>query len=639
MLLGLISSFGVVLGLGSLFPMRGVGFTLFIGSVLLPLSLLIGNMYLGLPLFWISLLIVGIAFFGLIKLTVKSRPILRNGWKLALLHPGLLLPMLIFIVGLFSDQATYLLWNFDEFASWGSWAKQIFVADTFWREDMETLRSYPKGWPLAIAFAHFPSDSYNEFRGIALLAIFHVALLALFFDLIRKILEIESGCSGKISFLIAWSLILLLLAAEVSWKLLPPSLLIERPVMYWSLGLFSLGLMAWYEEKTQPILFIGMGLILASALTLKTPTSSLAIPTIIIGFLYWKSHHVREIPLPKLALYLLLPFAIIAGLWIAQSSDQNVSVGFRIYFDDVIRERFFNVTALLMTAFTDYLGAYKSPLTGLGIIGLITAFWSARQRNVVIALLIFVAMSWLGLWPLYMFSILGNEHEALPSFQRYARLPIRLIHFFGLVLLAVNLFAYSRLNFSWFQVILREKNLIRLCYLAILLLGGYQFWSANQSFSDMALRTYGSTTADLNRAERIAVFQVHSKRLNTLIKELKLSTPSTLFISQGGDGFVQSMARYYSIGNLKNSTLRSYKISGGWSWGPGRKNMWMRKTTKETFSQLISGNEIIWPYKLDDWTTSVLKNFTDDQQCRQDLSDYFLIKINNQFKCFSKNLN
>ena len=174
-------------------------------------------------------------------------------------------------------------------------------------------------------------------------------------------------------------------------------------------------------------------------------------------------------------------------------------------------------------------------------------------------------MSWLGLWPLYMFSILGNEHEALPSFQRYARLPIRLIHFFGLVLLAVNLFAYSKLKFPWFQVILRENNLIRLCFLAIFLLGSFQLWTINESYLDMSHETHGSANTDLNRAERIKVFQVHSKRLNSLIEELKLSTPSTLFISQGGDGFVQSMARYYSISNLKNSNFRSYKIKSGWS--------------------------------------------------------------------------
>ena len=638
MILGLLSSFGVVLGLGSLFPARGIGFRLFMGSVLLPLSLLIGNMYLGLPLFWLSLLIAGCAVFGLIKLKLKSPTLSRDGWAIMLLHPGLLLPSLIFILGLSTDPSTYLLWSFDEFASWGSWAKQIFIADTFWREDMETLRYYPKGWPLAIAFAHFPTASFDEFRGIALLAIFHIALLALIFDLIRKMLEKESGCSRKISFLMAWSLILLLLAAEVSWKLLPPSLLIERPVMYWSLGLFSIGLMAWYEENSQAVLFVGMGLILASALTLKTPTSSLAIPALLIGFLYWKSHSTREISLPRLALYLLLPFVIVAGLWLAQSSDQNVRVGFKIYFDDVIRERFFDVTSLLTAAFSDYLGAYKSPLTGLGIVGLITALWSARQRNVVIALLIFVTMSWLGLWPLYMFSILGNEHEALPSFQRYARLPIRLIHFFGLVLLAVNLFVYLKLNFSWFQVILREKNLIRLCFIAIFLLGSFQLWTINQSYLDMSLRTHGSTTTDLNRAERIKVFQVHSKRLNSLIEELKLSTPSTLFISQGGDGFVQSMARYYSIGNLKNLNFRSFKIKSGWSWGPARKNMWMRNSNKEKFRQMITSSDIIWPYKLDDWTTSVLENFAADEQCRQYLSNYFFIKINEQFKCFPKKI-
>jgi hypothetical protein len=66
--------------------------------------------------------------FGTIKISVMSRPLMRDSWKMILLHPGLLLPTVIFIVGLFANHSTYQLWSFDDYSSWGIWAKQIFIS-------------------------------------------------------------------------------------------------------------------------------------------------------------------------------------------------------------------------------------------------------------------------------------------------------------------------------------------------------------------------------------------------------------------------------------------------------------------------------------------------------------------------------
>jgi hypothetical protein len=501
---------------------------------------------------------------------------------------------------------------------------------------------YPKSWPMTVAFAQLPFEKYDEFRGIAFLAIFHVAILAIFFDLIKLVLERESGISQKLSFVISWLIILFLISIEASWELLPPSLLIERAVMYWSIGLFTLGFFAWYSKNSQMQYLMSMGIILASAMGLKTPTMSLAIPAALIGLLYWKSQFseaqssVSKISLIKIAACLLLPLAIILTMWISHTSQQSIKVGLDINFDETFIERFFNLSALLKEAFTNYLVSFKSPLTGAGIIGLITALWFPNQRGVAIALLTYIVLSWLGMWPLYLFSIGGNEHEALPSFQRYVRVPIRLIHYFGAALFLINIFTFLKLReYPFIKVIFRAKYLFRASGILIVLLGGFQIWSINRSYLDMEFRIFGSTTSAPHRAAKIRSFKAQSERLNTLIKELRLATPSTLLISQNGDGFVQRMAHYYSISDSKHSKLFNYKLISQWSWGPVSNNMWMRKTTVEDFGKFVAAKDIIWPYKLDSWTTNILLNFIDNEKCRENISDYFLIKQKNKFQCFA----
>jgi hypothetical protein len=643
MLEGLLFGTAIIVGIGIWFSGAGYGFAFFLGCVCLPLILFLGNTIVGIPLLWVTWAIIIFAASGYVRFIYQLNKVGNPNWRNILPHPLFVFTGILLIFGTVMNYTPYLPWSFDEFSTWGSWAKQIFVADTFWREDMVNIyRTYPKGWPMVVAFAQFPFTTYEEYRGIALLGLFHIAVLALFYDVIRLILERDSNCSQTASSFISWTIILLLVSAEASWKLLPPSLLIERPVMYWSLGLFAVSLLAWNSEKYQPFVLFGIGLTLASALTLKTPTSSLAIPVSIIGFVYWK----RQIKLGTLAsstlslarimIYLFLPFLITAGLWIAHSTNDKVPIGFEIYFDQEIFDRFLSLTLLLKNAFVEYLSLYKPPLTGFGLIGLISAFWFPQQRVVAIALLTYVAIGWLGIWPLYMFNIFGNEVEPLPSFQRYVRLPLRMIHYFGLAFLAVNLFHFFQSkNLAFIKLLFKEKIMIGVCSFAIIFLISFQLWTVKQSYLDMGLRVFGSTTTDLMRADNIRKFRIQSESLKKIIRTLNLSIPEILLISQGGDGFAQRMARYFSIGNLRNDNLHIYRVSKRWSWGKEKKNQWMQKISDENFRKIISQAKLVWPYNLDPWSTNILSSLIDDKNCRRKLTNYFLVKINNKFQCFA----
>ena len=282
MIEGLVIGFIVIVGLGSLFPKTNpsFGFILFGGSVLIPLALFILTAFIGLPIFWSGVLIMGISIINLFRLLIFDPYRLNTFSQYLLFHPGILLPLSILLIGLFTDYSSYLLWNWDEFSSWGSWAKQSFVTDAYWHKNMFYIGTsqYPKGWPITIAFSQVPFSLYDAYRGIALLTLFHTAVLALTFDVLRLIIEKEAAASKKISFLLSWLIILLLITAESSWKLLPPSLLIERPVLYWTIGLFMLTLMTLYQEHSQNQIFICIGTVLASGVVIKTPTLIRRIP-------------------------------------------------------------------------------------------------------------------------------------------------------------------------------------------------------------------------------------------------------------------------------------------------------------------------------------------------------------------------
>jgi hypothetical protein len=540
------------------------------------------------------------------------------------------------------------LWNWDEFSSWGSWAKQIFIADTSWREDMFAIYpTYPKGWPMTVAFAQVPFTGYDEYRGIAFLTLFHIALLALTFDVTRLILEKEIKLSKTISFLLSWVILLILISSESSWKLLPPSLLIERPVLYWSIGLFILSFFIFYSKGDQHIIFVLIGLLLASGLSLKTPSLVLTIPAGFIGIMFWINRRKSsEIPIEnisaiKIVSYLFGPVLIVASLWSLQSYDKGINTSFPSLFGTISQTQFLIISELIKTESLNYLSSYKFPLTVLSVLGLFSSIFFQRQRNTVLAVLIFSFITWVTLWPLYLFNMSSGDMAStwphLSSFARYIRLPIRVIHYIGTILFFINLFILLKSkNIFWLKLILADDKLKVICYIVIANLTFIQISSINKVYLDMESRTHGSTTTDLTRAAKIKRFRAEATRLNNLIKKQKLSNPDVLFISQRSAGLSFRMAGYYSIKDQRGGNIQNYKLKEGWSWGLKKENTWMRQTTNKKFGNLILESKIIWPHQLDKWSKNLLAPFIRNSHCKKNLKTYFLIKLNGIFQCVSK---
>ncbi len=654
MIEGLLIGFLVIVGLGNLFPKVNFsfGFILFNGSVLLPLILFVLTAFVGFPVFWSGVLIIGISIVNLFRLLIFYSHRL-NGYSLYLFfHPGILLPISILLIGLFTDYSSYLLWNWDEFSSWGSWAKQSFVTDAYWHKDMFYIGTpqYPKGWPITIAFSQVPFSLYDEFRGIALLTLFHIAVLALTFDVLRLIIEKEAEAPKKISFLLSWLIILLLITAECSWKLLPPSLLIERPVLYWTIGLFILTLMALYQRDSPNKIFICIGTVLASGVVLKTPTLILVIPAGLICLLYWKREYfnlnfrVTRFTLFRLIIYVFAPPLIIISIWSLHSHSESPSVELPKLLGIFSQDEFYTLSNQIKIASIEYLSSYKPFLTIVGIFGFVSVLWYPRQRILLLAVPVFFIVSWMTLWPLYLFNMSNadmiHSWPNLSSFQRYVRLPIRIIHYIGPALLAINMFSKMKSNdITWLRVIMREKYLVPFLFISTVILGTFQVYSVNNIYHDMGHRLYGSTTNDPLRASRLKSFRAQAKTLNALIKNHDLSTPRVLFISQGNTGFARVMANYYSMHNKRGGKLQKYKLQDGWSWGPRKTNVFVRVTSEGQFKNLIIKSKIVWPHQLDIWSKNILSNFIKNTNCKQNIVKFFLININDILLCYPKNVN
>jgi len=550
-----------------------------------------------------------------------------------------LLPALVFVVAATQDDLSYLPLNWDEFASWAAWCKQVFVADTWWREDMiGSLRNYPKGWPMAAAFAQWPFQSFAELRAIALLGLFHISVLAMLFDFLRTAFVRQVGLEKRLSFFLSWIVILLLLAGEASWKLLPPSLLVERPVLYWAMGLFTLALVAWQDEKHGFRTIGCMGLVVASAITLKSPMTALMVPAAFFGILHWWRAE-REFGALRrtVSLVAILSAVLVPGLFVVVAH-AFVSPDFGASSDGgllrTLLEKIGPLSTAIISSLTAYIVSYKFLLTIVSLIGLASGLGKPHQRPMVFGLALFVVSYWLGLWPVYLFVISGNELETLPSLPRYARLPLRLMHVFGPALLALNVTAY---------VMAKKGKLIRLRWNAKPVVGGlaafvlasvmFQARGLDLAFLGMRERPF----EDRNDVTAIKRLKAEGARLTALVDQVGIASPLVAVIDQGDPGMRHRIAHYYGIGSNRGGPVHRYRVLGSWSWGETPINMWMRKTDQEGFLKILMASDVIWPVTLDDWAESAVSPLGDTPECRERPMDFFLIKTASAaFRCIQK---
>ena len=141
------------LGLGSLLPLKSLGARVIVGSAMTTLLLLMLNIFTKQQFSNLVLMILIISIFGIVKFIFSLK---KNSRGLVLFHPIFILPMILIIFLLISENISYQSIDWDEFSSWLYWTKELYLADSLLLNDMkwQSLK-YPQGWPVSLSFPQF----------------------------------------------------------------------------------------------------------------------------------------------------------------------------------------------------------------------------------------------------------------------------------------------------------------------------------------------------------------------------------------------------------------------------------------------------------------------------------------------------
>ena len=593
---GLILFLAIALAFGTPFTALGLGGAAALGSSIAVLGLFCATVFAGLAVSTASWILVSAAAMTIIAAAVWRRPRPTVWW---LAHPIIWLPALVMVTAQVKGVPEYLPVNWDEMSGWASWVRQIMAADTWWRADMES--SYPhytKAWPILAAAMTKLRGSDSLSVGIGVLCAWHVSVLAAVYDVAVGSLRQRLNLRPAVVTSLAWILLLAVILGEATWKMLPPSYLIEHPQIYPAVAFFCFGFLALRPDPGQPSPLLSWGaagIAMATAYAVKTPMAALSVAALV--FLFFADER------RKRAAAIFLPLALtVAGWSVVKPSIPSDTTAL----SDAI-DRLVYTLPKLGHEFPQYLLSWKLPMTIAGFLGLALCFRTGRQhvreRGLAAALTTFTTAIWLGLLPLYMFAIWPYE-PTLPSLPRYMSTPLRLVHLFGPVLLAVELLALAWCLPTFRRLLSSRPVTAGLPFIVIGLAALLSMMTA-RSIAAMA------THPDFGREAFAEVQAVHAIQptIDQAVQEDGANHPRVLVIDQGGAGFSAVILHFLSIrapGPDPAPDVHRFRVAPYWSFGPHPVNMWMQQTDGPALRAMVSHDPVVWLYRLDSWARQEL---------------------------------
>lgn len=614
---GLLLFLALSAGFGLPFTVLGLGGALAFGASLTVLTLFCATVFAGLAVSTAAWVTCGLALVtgGIGWLFYRPRP--TNAW---LNHPALWLPLMVVATGVVVGTPHYLPVNWDEMSGWASWTRQIMAADVSWRADM--LNSYPgyiKGWPVLAAAMTRVLGSTNLSVGIGVLTAWHCLVLASVYDMTTHILRRRNAFTDSVRQAMAWVFLLVLILGEASWKLVPHSYLIEQPQLYPAIAFLCFGALAVSAPAASKIRFLALaaaGLTLATAYTIKPPMMALSFGALF--FLKGTPTGYRRVAAAGL---LFAPLLLVMVGWsfaLPAQASHGMALSSMV---TSMQDRGAAILPRLMTQFTAYFLSWKVPMTAFGIVGLILSLrlrgqTSADQKAVALCLATYAFVTWIGLLPLYMYVIIPWSNE-LPSLPRYMGIPLRLIHLFGGLFIAIEVSVWA----STYPMVRRWTEGGALSW-AISVLIGLQVAMTGRAITSLFLHP------DIGRDAYAQVIRVHDSvpLIHQTVIKSAIPDPEIAVLDQGGDGYASVILNYYSIrapGN-PSASVHYFHLAKDWSFGPAPLNIWMRAADASTFRQTLSQSPILWINRPDSWSLAALSPLVGD--CSGDLSGQVLLR-------------
>ncbi len=497
------------IGLGNLIPApsddlsKAPGYLSFVGVCLLVNLLYFFIVIAGLSFATALAGVASLATLGWIRWCRTARPNFSLSYGAPLgAHPLVLLPVIIVGSGLAWTPVSFLPYGDDTYANWLSHAKQIWLVNDFWFPGMMSAAlGYPPGWHLLLAFSGGFWGSFIEAHALAAPMVFHVALLAMAFDLCRAVLLRRFELEHRTSTGLALFAILFLLAIEGAWKLMPTLLLSGMPLFYSAIGVILMLAMFWLPGALGWRVALAIGIGTGAHYLLKS--QGLALVPLIVVAVFVATLVTRARYGPWLAaaggltVLAALPVLVEILSWkIVSPASMKCSLNVGHIFSGSLAEfgrpgsSWITIGRDLLAGTGDHLWRYKLPVTILALIGLCWGLTHTYTRWLCLAVVGYACIYMIAVYVTYV-GCPDGFNAYLSSLTRYLQLPVRMLHFVGIWVLIVAVIDLGRhLDLDHFR---KPAWVGGVAVIALLTL--YQLAAVNASFKQMASPAIGSRMA------------------------------------------------------------------------------------------------------------------------------------------------
>lgn len=567
----------------------------------------------------------------------------------ALAHPVIVFSLLFAVVALARGGLAYEAYAWDELSSWTGFAKQMVVFDDYLDPGMSvTHRAYLPGWRFLLAFPGLLSGAFDESEAAVFAFALHVGLLGTVFDVVTHLPRQSGGSDRERCRLIGWLVVLVMLALETTWLLVPLNLLVERPQIYVLCACFAISIAALRADADHGRLMAHLGLLFAFGYLVKTPMVLLA-PSVLLIVLAMTAREIstgggaggRALRRRAFARRGVLraaqafgPFLAIFATWSMVKPRGSCANNILSYLspDGLARLNADNVPQLAAgygDAALAYLTGYKLPLTALAAVGLATALRTGYGRIVVAAVALYVVLYTGSLFSAYVICP-DSFNYFLSSFPRYFRVMLRVVQFCGVLLLFLQLLEFRPLRSL-------GRKPVPLGLMTVLLLGlmAFQARAVHRSLVDMVV--HSSVGPELRGIVMRTVSEL--RLLKATLAGERMERPKVIMLFEHSNNYPYILADYLITANRRGAALKLFSLAfrrissqadnGADGGFPAR---------VRAIRERIAAADVIWPLHTSPAMVRALKGSVSTENCLKQLSGYFLIRNDHApgFRCVPK---
>ena len=626
-MIDILCQFGVLLGVAAWLPAPAaskswLGARFALAGHFVVIYLFVGNVALGLPLSvltWAALAI-GLAALLAALLRPDRRPAIRD-----MAHPIFVLTALFLAVAASRGGIAYQPYLGDETASWLNLTKQIYLADHYHSDLMDYhLPSYTNGWPLLLAAASSVYASYSDAHAVPLQFFMHLGVLGFIYDIVSDWVSETRSENEPMAILTAWVVVIVFLAGEITWRLLPTDLLIEQPILYAYAASFLVAIVA--QSSNAPInrLCLYWGVVLCAGYLFKVSILAIA-PTIALFVLVAVWHDGRIGAQPKLlnnikqlcgaGILAFAPLAFALTVWMIASPGEMMAASIGPVQGPALARLFsaegWLVTVRMLQELGDYSLRFKFPLTVVAGLAILYVAWAARWRTVFVGFTFFIASTWAGLFLYYIFREPFLIRGYLESFPRFAILPLRLFHLIG----------FLALTYAGICILLPRARLvaasaaIRICLICAISIG--LLWQAREvarATDDMADRRYQSA----ENIQTLMRYKASLMQIEQQVKRLGLVAPKLAIFDPRND-VAMTTALYYSLKTRHEPAMSSYRYF---------------MPTRLSSVEGLNTYDMVWPVGANESEANLIAEYLADSSCAAQLANRILLRIESgHFAC------